>query len=139
METTVEALEGGQKKLTITIDAADVDARIKQQYKDFAFRYNFPGFRKGKAPRPVIDNVLGKEAVAATVTENVLNTLIPLAMDENDLVQVGQARVEDDDPLVEAGKPFTFTVTVPCRPEVELSSYDPIAIKLPSAAATEDE
>ena len=139
METTVEALEGNQKKLTVTIDAADVDARIKQQYKDFAYKYNFPGFRKGKAPRPVIDNALGKEAVLATVTDDVINSLYPLALDECDLIPMGQPGFEDTEALVEAGKPFSFTVTVETRPELELSSYDPISVKLPPVEPSEEE
>ena len=39
--------------MTITLDAKDVDARIKNTYKEFANKYNFPGFRKGKAPLPL--------------------------------------------------------------------------------------
>ena len=49
METKVEALEDNRTKVTVTVDAADIDARIKKTYKDFANKYNFPGFRKGKA------------------------------------------------------------------------------------------
>ena len=62
--------------MTITLDAKDVDARIKNTYKEFANKYNFPGFRKGKAPRPIIDNALGAEAVRATVTDDVVNGTI---------------------------------------------------------------
>ena len=51
METKVESLEGNKVKVTVTVDAADIDGRIKKTYKDFARKYNFPGFRKGKAPR----------------------------------------------------------------------------------------
>lgn len=139
MQTKVENLEGFEKKLTITLDAAEVDDRINKQYKDFAYRYNFPGFRKGKAPRPVVDNVLGAQAVAATVTDNAINQLYPLAMDENNLVAIGQPVFEDNDALVEQGKPFTFAVKVETRPEFELNSYDPVAIKLPSTQATDEE
>ena len=60
VETKVEALEDNRTKVTVTVDAADIDARIKKTYKDFANKYNFPGFRKGKAPRPIIDNALPK-------------------------------------------------------------------------------
>ena len=49
MNSTVEALEDNQLKITCTIPAADVDAQIKRTYKDFAKRYKFPGFRPGKA------------------------------------------------------------------------------------------
>ena len=79
MNTKVETLEDNRVKVVVTVDATDVDARIKKTYKQFAQRYNFPGFRKGKAPRPVIDNALGAEAVLATVSE--------------DLVKIGRAHV----------------------------------------------
>lgn len=137
METKVEALEENQRKLTITVDAKEVDARIKKTYKDFAFKYNFPGFRKGKAPRPIIDSALGPQAVVATVTDEVLNKLYPLAMDEQNLIAMGQPAFDQDVELVEAGKSFTFTVTVDCRPELELSSYEPVEIELPGVEATD--
>lgn len=139
METNVEALKDNQKKLTVTIDAAEVDARIKKTYKDFASKYNFPGFRKGKAPRPVIDSMLGAQAVVATVTEDVINELYPVAMDEADLIAISQPTFEQSSELVEAGKDFSFSATVTVRPEFELSSYEPLTIKLPSVEASEEE
>lgn len=139
METTVEALQDNQRKLTVTVDAKEVDDRIRKQYKDFAYRYNFPGFRKGKAPRPVIDNMLGAQAVVATVTDDIVNSLYPIAMDDLDLIAMGQPNIETETDLVEAGKPFTFTATVEVRPEYELDSYEPVTVSLPSEKATEGE
>ena len=139
METTVEALEGNQKKITVTISAKEVDDRIRKQYKDFAYKYNFPGFRKGKAPRPVIDNMLGKEAVAATVTDDIVNGQYPLAMDELDLIAMGQPEIETSTDLVQGGQDFTFTAVVETRPEFELDNYESIEIELPSAEATDAE
>ena len=139
MKTTVETLEDFQKKLTIEIDAAEVDERINKKYKDFAYRYNFPGFRRGKAPRPVIDNMLGAQAVTGTVTDDIYNEAFPLAMDEHDLISMGQPVFADDETLVKQGEPFTFEVTVACRPEFELSDYGPVKVTLPSAEASEEE
>ena len=56
MDIKVEALEGNRAKVTVTVDENVITDRVKKQYKDFANRYNFPGFRRGKAPRPVIDS-----------------------------------------------------------------------------------
>ncbi|MDD6729837.1 MAG: trigger factor [Eggerthellaceae bacterium] len=139
VDTKVEALEGSQKKLTVTVDAEEIDKRIKKTYKDFASRYNFPGFRKGKAPRPVIDSMLGKEAVRAQVTDDVVNGLYPIAMDDNDLISIAQPDFDLSEELVTEHAPFTFTVTVKCRPEFELDSYDQVAVKLPSVEATDAE
>lgn len=138
METKVEAMEDNRAKLTVTIDAKDVDACIKKTYKDFAGKYNFPGFRKGKAPRPVIDNMLGKEAVLASVTDELVNGAYPLAIDESGLYPVGQPKVVADE-LVAAGADYVFTVEFDCAPEYELSNYEPVAIELPSEEVTEEE
>lgn len=136
VETKVEALEDNRTKVTVTVDAKDVDARIKKTYKDFAYKYSFPGFRKGKAPRPIIDNALGKDAVRATVTDDIVNGSYPLAIDDCGLFPVAKPEFDETD-LVEGGKPYEFAFTVDVKPELELSSYDPVEIKLPSEGASE--
>ena len=138
VETKVEALEGNRAKVTITLDAKDVDARIKNTYKEFANKYNFPGFRKGKAPRPIIDNALGAEAVRATVTDDVVNGTYPLAIDDCDLYPIAKPEFDETD-LVEAGKPYTFSFTVTVKPEIEISSYEPVEIELPAEGTTDAE
>ena len=138
METKVEALEDSRVQVTVTIDAKDVDARIKRTYKEFAQRYNFPGFRKGKAPRPVIDNALGAEAVLATVSEDLVNDAYPQVVEAEALCPVGRPEFGDAG-LVEGGKPYEFTFTVEVKPELTLSSYDPVAVELPPEGATDAE
>ncbi|WP_241159236.1 trigger factor [Adlercreutzia sp. ZJ141] len=138
METKVEAMEGNRAKVTVTIEAADVDAGIKKTYKEFANRYNFPGFRKGRAPRPVIDNMLGKDAVRAAVTDELVNTNYPLAIDASGLYPMGQPAVNADE-LVKAGAPYEFTVEFDRIPDFELTSYEPVEIELPSEEVTDDE
>lgn len=139
METKVEELQEGQVELTITIGADEIDKRIKATYKDFAHKYNFPGFRRGKAPRPVIDNALGAEAIRATVTEAVINDTYPLAIDESGVAPISKPTFNDEDALVEDGKPFVFSCTFSVKPELALSDYDPIAIELPCEGATDTE
>lgn len=138
METKVEALEDNKIKVTVTVDVKDVDAAVKKTYKEFAQKYNFPGFRKGKAPRPVINNALGAEMVLATVTEDVINKAYPQVVEAEKLFPVGSPEFGDDG-MVEPGKPFTFGFTLAVKPEVELTSYEPVAIELPVAGATEAE
>ncbi len=138
MNATVETLDDNKTKITVTVDAADVDAKAKQVYKEYATKYNFPGFRKGKAPRPVIDNALGKEAILAAITEEVINSAYPEMIEQERLYPVGSPEFGDPS-TVELGQPFTFEVTVGKKPEVTLTSYDPVEIEIPSAQATESE
>lgn len=139
MNTTVEALEDNKVKLSFELDAKEVNARIKQAYKDFAKRYNFPGFRPGKAPRPVVDNMMGAETVKAALTEDLVNEVYPLALDEHNLVPLFKPEFDMETEMVEDGKPFAFTATIDVKPEFELTSYDDIAVEIPEATATDAE
>ena len=138
METKVEALENNSVKMTVTIESADIDSRIKKTYKDFAYKYNFPGFRRGKAPRPIVDNALGAEAVRATVTDAVVNDNAPLAVDASGYYPVSKLDYEDGG-LVEEGKPYSFSFTMSVKPALELDSYEPVEIELPCEGASDTE
>lgn len=139
MKTTVEALEDNKVKLSFEIDAKEVNTRIKQAYKNFAKRYNFPGFRPGKAPRPVVDNMMGADTVKASLTEDLVNELYPLALDEHNLVPLFKPEFDMDTEIVEDNKPFSFSTTIDVKPSFELSSYDNVSIEIPMPEATEAE
>lgn len=139
MNTKVEALENNQVKLSFEVDADDVDARIKRTYRQVAKRYSFPGFRPGKAPRPIIDNIMGAEAVRTTVTEDLVNEVYPLALEENNLVPLQCPDYAYELDLVEDHKPFNFTATIVVKPAYELTSYEPVAVEVPSTEATDEE
>ena len=139
MKTKVEVLESGATKLTVTIEAADINARITKTYKDFGKKYKFSGFRPGHVPRPVIDSHLGKDAVRAQVTDELLNESFPLAIDQCDLNPITQAKFNDVDDLVEEGKDFVFSAEFEVKPEFELSDYSPVHVEIPFKNATEAE
>lgn len=138
MEIIVKPLEDNEVKVSVTVDAKIVDAAIKDTYKDLAYKYNFPGFRKGKAPRRVIDNALGAEFALVNATDAVVNDAYPLAIEEKNLSPVGQPEFGEPE-LIVAGQDFTFNFLIKVKPEFELTSYDPIEIELPFEGATEAE
>ena len=141
MNITVTADKPKDQKLAVkvTILAADVDAAVKQAYKDIAYKYSFQGFRKGKAPRPVIDSIVGREAVLAQATNDLLGTAEPQVLEELDLVPIGQGDYGKDDNLANEGKDYTYEVTFNVRPDAQLDSYDAPAITMPPEEATEAE
>ncbi len=140
METKVEQLEGNRVKVTVTIDDKTITERIKKQYKQVATQYTIPGFRKGKAPRPVIDSALGKDYVRAVVTDNIVNESYPVAVDQTGIYPVGKPDfAEEDMDLVEDGKVFVFDFEVDIKPTPELSNYDAVEIELPSDKATDEQ
>ena len=139
MKTNVEALEGDRIRLTITVEKEEIDRRISNTYRDFARKYKFPGFRPGKAPRPVIDSVLGREAILATVTDEATNENFPLALDIEDLIPIDDPDFDNATELVKEHEDFVFSATMTLPPTFELSSYEPVEIKLPSDEPTEEE
>ena len=140
METKVELLEGNRAKVTVTIDEKTVTDRIKKKYKEVARQYTIPGFRKGKAPRPVIDSALGKDYVRAVVTDDVVNESYPFVIDEVGIYPIGKPDfAEENMDLVEDGKVYTFVFEVDTKPTPELSNYDPVEIEMPSEHATDEQ
>lgn len=140
METKVEALEGNRAKVIVTIDEKTVTDRIKKQYKQVANQYNFPGFRRGKAPRPVIDNMLGKEYVQVVVTDDLMNETYPVAIDESGLFPVGQPDFgEETVHPVQDKQAYTYEFQINTMPTFELSSYDPVEIEMPPESATDEQ
>ena len=140
MNTTVERLEGNKVKVTMIVPAAEVDSRIKETYRELAQKNRFPGFRKGKAPRKVIDSFLGGEYGLALTTDQLVNELFPRAVDAEDIRPIKDADFGDTSELmVEDGKDFVVSAIIEDTPKLELSSYDPVEIELPSEKATEAE
>ena len=145
MKITVTAAEKPiDDKLTaeVTVAAADVDKAIAKTYKDIAKKYNFQGFRRGHAPRPVIDGIIGRESVLAQATNDLLNVVEPMMLEELDVTPVGRVSFGEEgaDPqLASQGSDYVVTATIGVRPTCELESYDAPEINLPPEEATEAE
>ena len=138
MNITASDVQDAKLTATVTIPAADVDAAIKKAYKDAANKYRFPGFRAGRAPRPVIDNMLGKEATLAQATNDILAANEPVVLNELDIVPLKEGDYKELD-LVKDHEDYTYTVTFSLRQSVELNSYEPVEIEMPPAEVTEGE
>lgn len=144
MKITVTAEKPIDDKVaaTVTVPAADVDKAITKTYKDIAKKYNFQGFRRGHAPRPVIDGIIGRESVLAQATNDLLNAVEPMMLEELDVTPVGRVSFGEEgaDPqLASQGSDYVITATIGVRPTCELESYDAPEINLPPEEATEAE
>ena len=136
---TADKPQDNQLVAKLTVDSADVDRAVRHAYSDIAQKYRFQGFRKGRAPRPMIDAVMGRDAVLAQATNDLLNEAEPLMLEELDVVPVGQASFGDEPALVVEGSDYEVEATIPVRPACELDSYDAPAIEMPPAEATDAE
>lgn len=138
MNVTQSEVKDQKLTATVTIPAADVDAQIKQAYKDAAKKYRFPGFRAGHAPRPVIDNMLGKEFALAQATNDLIAANEPAVLNELDIVPVKDGDYQNID-IVKDHEDYTYSIEFTLRPAAALSSYDPVDIEMPPAEVTEAE
>ena len=129
LKTSVERLEGTTVKLTVTVPAADVDVAIAKAYSAVGKKMRIPGFRKGHAPRPVVDNYVGRDHVLAEATEAVLNDYYPKAIDAEGLRPIESPETEALE-TVQQGEDFTFEANVITRPELVLESADGITVEI---------
>ncbi len=136
---TAERPQNDQVVAKLTVPAAEVDKAIKQAYKDIAKAYNFTGFRRGHAPRPVIDSIVGRKNVLGQATEDLMNDAQPQMFEELDVVPVGNPDYGEEPLAVVEHEDFTCTATISVPPVAELDSYDAPAINMPPQNATEAE
>lgn len=130
LKTTIEPLEGSSVKLTITVPAEQVDEAVSKAYENVGKKIRIPGFRKGKAPRPVVDNYVGKDYVRTQATEELVDETYSEAIDAEELRPIDSPDIEELDLVVE-GEDFTYSATVELRPELTVSSTDGIAVEVP--------
>lgn len=128
MSYTLENVEKNKVKLTIEVASELFEDGMKKSYQKNVKYINVPGFRKGKAPRKMIEKMYGP----AVFYEDAVNFIIPDAYDEAvkeaDIHPVSQPEI-DIVTIGEADKPFVFTAEVFTKPEVKLGTYKGVEIE----------
>jgi trigger factor len=118
--------------LTVELDPADVEPYLDRAYKQVVRRANIPGFRKGKAPRRIVEQLYGRAYLLNESLDSMVQELTYKAVDEKD-IEIGgipQINLEEFDPP-------KFTATVPLVPSVDLGSYE--TVRVPREPAEIDE
>lgn len=121
MKVTVENGENQQVTLTIEVEAAEVNKAVEQACKRLANRVSIPGFRKGKAPRMIVERHVGEDAVLQEAFDIVAPKALSKAFDEQKIDPVTRPSVDIE--TLEEGKDLVFKATVTPRPEVKLGDY----------------
>lgn len=136
MNVTVERVEN-EATLKITAPAAEVNAGYKKAVKKIADQVNIPGFRKGKAPRAIIEMHYGKEAVKQEAFEIVANKAYSEALDQEKLIPVSDPKVEES--TFEEGKDMELTIKVTLKPEPELGEYKGLHVDKKEVEITDEQ
>ena len=137
--TTYEKISGNKAKLTFVVPGEEFEAAMNKAYLQNRGKINVPGFRKGKAPRHVIENMYGKFVFVEDAMDIVFPELYSAAIKENDLKPVDRPEMTDMGEYVK-GQDMTFTVEVFVRPDVTLGEYKALSVEVaPKHAVTEEE
>ena len=137
MSLQIEKLEKNMAKLTIEVSAEELEKAIEGAYQKNKNKISIPGFRKGKAPRKMIEQMYGKEVFY----EDAANALIPDAYEEalKDCTEDIVSSPKIDVTQLEAGKPFIFTAEVALKPEVTLGKYKGVKVDKADTTVTDEE
>ena len=137
MSLQVEKLEKNMAKLTIEVSAEDLEKAMQAAYQKAKGRISLPGFRKGKAPRKMIEQMYGK----GIFLEDAANALIPehysKAVEECELEIVSQPEIAVTQ--AEPGKAFIFTAEVAVKPEVTLGEYKGVEVPKSETEVTDED
>ena len=135
MKSAVETISPTRVRISIDVDFNDLEPHVKRAYQSISERIVIPGFRKGKVPRAMIDQRVGRGAVLDEAINSALPDFYTQAARENDVLVVGRPSVDikelKDNELVK------FEVEVDIRPDVKLPDFSKIEVSVDDVAVTD--
>ncbi len=137
MKVNVETIETNKIKLDVEVDASEFQKAIGESYKTLVKRASIPGFRKGKAPKHILERFVGKEALYEDAFERLFPEVYSQAVIDAGIEPVDEPQVKIEQ--MEEGKPLQFEAEVVVKPEVVLGDYDQVAVARANAEVTADE
>jgi trigger factor len=123
VKVTLERLPESRVQLQIEIDDERLEKSLDSAYKRLAQRNRFPGFRPGKAPRPIVERAVGREGLIREALDKLVPAAYNEAIETENVDAIGQPELE-----IEQLEPVKFTATVPIRPTVALNDYRSIRV-----------
>ncbi|MCX7537657.1 trigger factor [Corynebacterium sp. P5875] len=136
MKSSVEQLNDTRVKITVEVPFEDLKPEFDQAYRALAQQVSIPGFRKGKAPRQLIEARVGRGPVLEQVVNDMLPSRYGAAVEENDLKVIGQPVV--DVTRIEDGELVEFTAEVDVRPEITLPDFSDISVEVAPLSTDEE-
>ena len=136
MKTTVDKLSDTRVKLTVNVPFDELGTEIDQAYKAIAQQVTIPGFRRGKAPRQLIDARFGRGPLLEQVVNDMLPSRYEQAIEEHELTPLGQPQIDitkiEDNDVVE------FTAEVDVRPEITVPDFSAISVNVEALSVDDD-
>ena len=124
MKVSTEPVEKSQVTLNIEMEAAEVDKYLDKAYSRLVRRVSVPGFRKGKAPRDILERHIGKDALFREALEDLIPATYKEALESQEIDAIAQPQFE----LIQT-EPLIFKAVVPLKPTVKLGDYTQIKVE----------
>ena len=134
MKTTTEKIKTCEVALTIEAEDNEVNESLNEAYQRLVQRVSVPGFRKGKTPRAILEQHIGKNALVENALERLIPRLYKEAIESEKLEPIDEPQIE----IIQT-EPVTFKAVVPLKPEVKLGDYGSIKIDFEPAEVSEEE
>ncbi|MCX7911876.1 MAG: trigger factor [Dehalococcoidales bacterium] len=133
MKVTKEKVENCQVFLTVEMEPAEMEEGMEHAYQTLVQRVEIPGFRKGKAPRAVVERTLGRGRLLEEAIDHILPQAYEQALKEHAIEPYAQPELE-----ITQAEPLIFRVVVPLTPSVTLGDYHSLRMS-PETAEVKDE
>jgi trigger factor len=137
MKTNIEDISSVKKKVSVEIEAEEIDKRIEDAYKRLGKKAQIKGFRAGKVPRNILEKFYSHQ-VLEDVTNDVIRETLPSAIDETKKYPLTMPTIENEEEL-KAGQPFRYSALMEIRPEFELKDYSGIEIEKEKCVVTDED
>ncbi len=137
MKVSVEKLPGSEARVEFDFSWDEVEKASDKAYRKLVQQVDIHGFRRGKAPRSLVERRLGKEYIYQEGLDELMTEAYREALKEHELTPLSQP--EMDAPVFEIGKPYHFSLTVPIVTPVELSDYRSLHFDREEATVTSEE
>lgn len=134
MQVSVESGEGLERRMTVGLEAEQIDAEVEKRLREFARSARLPGFRPGKVPVRILHQRYG-EHMRHEVFGDLLKESYPEALAQQELQPAGAPQIEPE--IDESAKRYSYTAVFEVLPEFELSALEGKTIKRPVAGVTD--
>src|SRR4030042_1412110 len=124
MKGSTEPVKNSQVTLNIEVEPVEIDKYLAKAYNRLVKRVSVPGFRKGKAPRDVLERQIGKDALFQEALEDLIPATYKEALEEQKIEPIAQPQFEMIQP-----EPLIFKAVVPLKPTIKLGDYTGIRVE----------
>lgn len=137
MKVSVETLPSSEAVLNVDFSWEELETASEKAYRKLVQKVDIQGFRRGKAPRSLVERKLGKEYIYQEGLDSLMTETYRGALKEHNLVPLTQPEL--DAPILELGQPYHFSLKVPILPSVELGDYASLHFERPATEITSEE